>query len=172
MRSTRTSSSPSSVTATPPPTSNVGPALAVRDAAGGAAAASSAKTSGVTDGRRARPADRRASSSARDGHERDASGDELLRELLPLLLVRGVHDNGGGPRGVLLDGRELALPAHPPFEGARALRLVLVVHGLHVVFDGLHLARARPGEGAAEAQAAEGHVDEAVELLARGPEVD
>src|SRR5262245_5791539 len=82
------------------------------------------------------------------GDEGDTGGQEAVRQLLALLRAGGVHYHGGGARGVLLEGRELAhaLGLHGHRVGAGARALERVVDGLQVVVERLHLALARRGQ--------------------------
>src|SRR5207237_9263662 len=94
VRSTRTSSVSAPASDTAPETSRAGTGAV---AAGVAAARTRRRAGRITArdaaGREERPP------SARHRHERDARLHELVRELLPLLLVRGVHHDRGGRPG-------------------------------------------------------------------------
>src|SRR5262245_50624785 len=111
---------------------------------------------------------------ADDRDKRDPGALESLGHLLPLVLVGGVDRDRSHAGGVLQQGWELAgafgLDGH--LERARPRGLELVVHGLDVVVDALDLPPAGTGQRAAEVQAPEHHVHEAVELVSRRAEVE
>src|SRR5262249_46254223 len=122
LRSTRTSRISAEISVAPE-TSSRGPAAAAREAGSSPSASSRAPRAGLL----------------RDRDKIDAGVREGVVDLLTLFPVGGVDGDRRRLGRVLLQRRELAdaLGLHVHLVRARAVRLILVVDGLDVVFDRL-----------------------------------